>query len=139
MRRQRRRGAPGGDRCRHRAGQRAPDVAAYRASLRSLTRHAFVAGVTGVPFLVVERCLHEVYAERGWDLRTPDVVKNTNLKEMRARAADAARRTSLCFEQQMLDDDVRKVARTSRLIMAQVLAQAGVPVGTGVHIAPTEG
>jgi hypothetical protein len=38
----------------------------------------------------------------------------------------AARRVCLCFEQQMLVDDRRKVARTSRRILARVLAEAGL-------------
>jgi hypothetical protein len=38
----------------------------------------------------------------------------------------AARRVCLCFEQQMLADDKRKVPRTSRRILARVLAEAGL-------------
>jgi hypothetical protein len=38
----------------------------------------------------------------------------------------AARRVCLCFEQQMLAGDKRKVPRTSRRILARVLAEAGL-------------
>ncbi|HKG23962.1 MAG TPA: ATP-binding protein, partial [Blastocatellia bacterium] len=38
----------------------------------------------------------------------------------------AARRVCLCFEQQMLANDSRKVPRTSRRILARVLAEGGL-------------
>ena len=38
----------------------------------------------------------------------------------------AARRVCLCFEQQMLAADDRKVPRTSRRILARVMTEAGL-------------
>ena len=46
--------------------------------------------------------------------------------EAREAVEAAARRACLCFEQQMLADDRRKVPRTSRRILARVLAEAGL-------------
>jgi hypothetical protein len=43
---------------------------------------------------------------------------------LRDRLAAAARRTALCFEQQMLADDERKVPRTSRNVIARVIQEA---------------
>jgi hypothetical protein len=37
----------------------------------------------------------------------------------------AARRASLCFGQQMLDRDDRKIQRTRRWVLGQLLEQAG--------------
>jgi hypothetical protein len=50
------------------------------------------------------------------DAEMPDAVK----QEVEA----SARRVCLCFEQQMLADDRRKVPRTARRILARVLAEA---------------
>jgi hypothetical protein len=44
----------------------------------------------------------------------------------RAPVELAARRVCMCFEQQMLADDHRKVPRTTRRILARVLAEAGL-------------
>ena len=44
----------------------------------------------------------------------------------RVMVSDTARRVCLCFEQQMLADDERKVPRTSRMVMGDVLREAGV-------------
>lgn len=38
----------------------------------------------------------------------------------------AARRVCLCFEQQMLAEDTRKVPRTARRILARVLSESGL-------------
>jgi hypothetical protein len=38
----------------------------------------------------------------------------------------AARRVCMCFEQQMLADDHRKVPRTARRILARVMVEAGL-------------
>jgi hypothetical protein len=46
--------------------------------------------------------------------------------ETKQTVTDTARRVCLCFEQQMLADDRRKVPRTARLVMKQVLRQAGL-------------
>jgi hypothetical protein len=54
------------------------------------------------------------FPEQGW----PD--------DQRQRVAGPARRAALCFEQQMLADDARKVPRTARIVAEQVLRQAGV-------------
>jgi len=44
--------------------------------------------------------------------------------ELNGRIITAAKRVCLCFEQQMLADDHRKVPRTSRRILARVLGEA---------------
>jgi hypothetical protein len=46
--------------------------------------------------------------------------------EVREEIDVAARRVCLCFAQQMLTDDRRKVPRTSRRILARVLSEAGL-------------
>lgn len=46
--------------------------------------------------------------------------------EVRETVGAAARRVCICFEQQMLVDDARKVPRSSRRILARVLAEAGL-------------
>jgi hypothetical protein len=51
----------------------------------------------------------------------PDTQPGVN-----AEVEIAARRVCLCFEQQMLTEDHRKVPRTSRRILARVLAEAGL-------------
>ncbi|OEJ22644.1 ATPase [Streptomyces subrutilus] len=47
-------------------------------------------------------------------------------EEARKKLDTAARRVCLCFEQQMLADDRRKVPRTTRRILARVLKEAGL-------------
>ncbi|MFF3020732.1 ATP-binding protein [Streptomyces sp. NPDC057939] len=47
-------------------------------------------------------------------------------QEARQKLDTAARRVCLCFEQQMLADDRRKVPRTTRRILARVLKEAGL-------------
>ena len=51
----------------------------------------------------------------------PGVDNSEKLKE---QLTSAARRVCLCFEQQMLADDTRKLPRTSRRILARVLAES---------------
>jgi hypothetical protein len=46
--------------------------------------------------------------------------------EVKQEVEVAARRVCLCFEQQMLADDRRKVPRTTRRILARVLGEAGL-------------
>ncbi|MET9852151.1 DUF87 domain-containing protein [Streptomyces sp. NPDC006450] len=46
-------------------------------------------------------------------------------EEARKKLDTAARRVCLCFEQQMLADDRRKVPRTTRRILARVMKEAG--------------
>jgi hypothetical protein len=46
--------------------------------------------------------------------------------DRRDRVTAAARRACLCFQQQMLADDTRKVPRTARRIVAKVMAEAGL-------------
>lgn len=46
--------------------------------------------------------------------------------DRRDRVTAAARRACLCFQQQMLADDTRKVPRTARRIAAKVMAEAGL-------------
>jgi Helicase HerA, central domain len=46
--------------------------------------------------------------------------------ELRERVTDSARRACLCFAQQMLAGDTRKVPRTVRRVLARVLAEAGL-------------
>jgi hypothetical protein len=46
--------------------------------------------------------------------------------EARERLDAAARRVALCYEQQMLANDRRKVPRTSRRVLARVLREAGL-------------
>lgn len=46
--------------------------------------------------------------------------------EVNTRVGDTARRVCLCFEQQMLAHDERKVPRTARRILARVLTEAGL-------------
>lgn len=46
--------------------------------------------------------------------------------DVQAESHATARRVCLCFEQQMLADDRRKVPRTARRILARVLAEAGL-------------
>ena len=52
------------------------------------------------------------------DADMPDAVKAT--------VEATARKVCLCFEQQMLVDDDRKVPRTSRRILARVMDEAGL-------------
>ncbi|MGV9248051.1 ATP-binding protein [Streptomyces sp. NPDC003710] len=47
-------------------------------------------------------------------------------EETKKQLDTAARRVCLCFEQQMLADDRRKVPRTTRRILARVLKEAGL-------------
>ncbi|MFD7206603.1 ATP-binding protein [Streptomyces sp. NPDC059893] len=47
-------------------------------------------------------------------------------EEARKKLDTTARRVCLCFEQQMLADDRRKVPRTTRRILARVLKEAGL-------------
>ncbi|MFE2297914.1 ATP-binding protein [Streptomyces sp. NPDC059445] len=47
-------------------------------------------------------------------------------EEARRKLDTTARRVCLCFEQQMLADDHRKVPRTTRRILARVLKEAGL-------------
>ncbi|MER6433756.1 DUF87 domain-containing protein [Streptomyces sp900105245] len=47
-------------------------------------------------------------------------------EEARKKLDTAARRICLCFEQQMLADDRRKVPRTTRRILARVMKEAGL-------------
>ncbi|HKH28343.1 MAG TPA: hypothetical protein VKA61_08400 [Sphingomicrobium sp.] len=51
------------------------------------------------------------------------------------RLAASARRTALCFEQQMLATDPRKIPRTSRRVIAEVMSEAGVRKGSGDEVA----
>ena len=46
--------------------------------------------------------------------------------ELSARIVAAAKRVCMCFEQQMLADDPRKLPRTSRRILARVMGEAGL-------------
>jgi len=46
--------------------------------------------------------------------------------ELNDQIIATARRVCLCFEQQMLADDRRKVPRTTRRILARVLTEAGL-------------
>jgi hypothetical protein len=46
--------------------------------------------------------------------------------EVKDQVDITARRVCLCFEQQMLANDHRKVPRTSRRILARVIAEAGI-------------
>ncbi|MEN3615931.1 DUF87 domain-containing protein [Plantactinospora sp. ZYX-F-223] len=46
--------------------------------------------------------------------------------ELNARIVANAKRVCLCFEQQMLADDLRKSPRTTRRILARVLTEAGI-------------
>jgi hypothetical protein len=48
-------------------------------------------------------------------------------QEARMQVGAAARRTALCFAQQMLAEDPGKVPRTSRRILARVMQKAGIP------------
>ncbi len=51
----------------------------------------------------------------------PDMAES-----VKATVEATARKVCLCFEQQMLADDDRKVPRTSRRILARVMAEAGL-------------
>jgi hypothetical protein len=46
--------------------------------------------------------------------------------DLREHVADGARRTCLCFAQQMLADDARKIPRTMRKVLGRILAEAGL-------------
>ena len=47
-----------------------------------------------------------------------------NSEQLKEQLTSAARRVCLCFEQQMLSDDTRKLPRTSRRILARALAES---------------
>jgi hypothetical protein len=47
-------------------------------------------------------------------------------EHLRLKIVTTAKRVCLCFEQQMLADDLRKAPRTTRRVLARVLAEAGL-------------
>ena len=65
----------------------------------------------------------EVCQDAAYDLIEFPAVDNP--PELNGRLGRAARRVGLCYEQQMLAGDQRKSPRTSRRVMARVLAEAG--------------
>jgi hypothetical protein len=70
------------------------------------------------------RATWSVCQDAGYELvqfPEPDLPAKTN-----ATITAAARRACVCFEQQMLADDPVKVPRTSRRVLARVLAEAGL-------------
>ena len=66
----------------------------------------------------------EVCQDAAYELiEFPDDEQDEEAKE---KLDAAARRVALCFQQQMLANDRRKVPRTSRRVLARVLREAGL-------------
>ena len=66
----------------------------------------------------------EVCQDAGYEL--VEFPENDAPDKLKTQLTASARRACLCFEQQMLADDRRKVPRTARRVLARVLAEAGL-------------